>query len=190
MAEDDKPRKRSFVLPTIAGLGAIGVGGVIAFNLSDMSDRVERPGTDDGIETPTAKPVRTTDPEGGRTTRPSNPDGDLGQGTTKPTPGGFELGELPARPFDETIVKFAGKPVPDGRADDIRPRRDWHITVVQDAGHEEASRALVDLDRDGKIDERWSFKNNGTVITRSVSPNDDENYVHDFNWTGTGWLRR
>jgi hypothetical protein len=50
------------------------------------------------------------------------------------------------------------------------------------------NRAKIDLDRDDKWDEKWTF--DGTNISRKVSPNDDEDYSQEYDWNGSEWVAR
>ena len=50
----------------------------------------------------------------------------------------------------------------------------------------QASRAQVDIDRDDKWDEKWTFPDDG--VTRQVAPKDDEDYTESWTWTGREWL--
>ena len=59
------------------------------------------------------------------------------------------------------------------------------MNLYQDDGHSSVNRAKVDLDRDDKWDEKWTFK--GDTIQRKVAPKDDEQYTRTLHWTGSGW---
>jgi hypothetical protein len=68
---------------------------------------------------------------------------------------------------------------------DIASGKPYKVNLYQDDGHQTVNRAKVDLDRDNKWDEKWTFSGDG--ITRQVSPNDNEQYSQEYQWTGSGW---
>jgi|GEM_PF-4367584 len=59
------------------------------------------------------------------------------------------------------------------------------VNLYQDDGHSTINRAKVDLDRDDKWDEKWTFEDGR--ISKKVAPEDDEQYTQvlvliDNNW--------
>lgn len=83
----------------------------------------------------------------------------------------LELRELPV----QTKIKDASK------------GRSFKINLYSDDG-QRFNRAKVDLDRDDKWDEQWTFKPDGAV-EREVAPDDDENYAQRFVLeAGLRWL--
>ena len=95
-----------------------------------------------------------------------------------PTPGMREL--------DRTLLAWADKDLGSAKKKDVTKGRAYKINLYQDAGKSSVSRAKVDLDRDEKWDEKWTF--DGTNISRKVAPADDENYNQSFVWNGTEWV--
>jgi hypothetical protein len=65
----------------------------------------------------------------------------------------------------------------------------FKVNLYQDEDKVSMNRAKVDLDRDDKWDEKWTFKPG--EITRKVAPTDDENYTDNYLWKGKdGWQKR
>jgi len=61
---------------------------------------------------------------------------------------------------------------------DASEGRPFKINIYSDGGSR-LERAKVDLDRDDRWDEKWSFGADGSVL-RQVAPADDENYSEIF----------
>ncbi len=51
------------------------------------------------------------------------------------------------------------------------------------------NRIKVDLDKDKKYDEKWTFRNNGEVI-KEISSSDDENYDYEYQMKDKKWELR
>lgn len=64
----------------------------------------------------------------------------------------------------------------------------FKVNLYQDSGAATVTRAKVDLDRDDKWDEKWTFATDG--ISRKVAPGDDEVYSESYAWDGSGWVRQ
>jgi hypothetical protein len=99
-----------------------------------------------------------------------------------------EVAAVPAvsRDFEKAVLDYAGKPIGGEKLQDIVPGP-VKVNVYQDAGESGANRAKIDLDRDEKWDEKWTFKSG--EITREVAPNDDESYSASYSWNGSGWTQ-
>lgn len=69
---------------------------------------------------------------------------------------------------------------------DITKGRPYKINLYQDAGKNSVNRAKVDLDRDDKWDEKWTF--DGSNISRKVAPAADESYSESYVWNGAEWV--
>lgn len=92
------------------------------------------------------------------------------------------------RPADEMMFSYRGKALGDGKRKDASPGKPFKINLYQDAGHSQINRAKLDLDRDEKWDEKWTF--DGDRVSRKVAPNDDENYTESYVWDGTAsWVK-
>lgn len=88
--------------------------------------------------------------------------------------------------FDQDVLAWAGRTVPDGKGKDVTSGRPHKVNVYQDEGHPTVNRAKVDLDRDEKWDEKWTFAPDG--ITREIAPADDEVYTRTLRWSGQEWI--
>lgn len=94
--------------------------------------------------------------------------------------------DLPAHQAD--VLTWQGKDLGSDKRKDTTKGRAWKVNVYQDAGQATANRAKVDLDRDDKWDEKWTFEADGRV-SRQVAPADDEQYTETWIWNGQDWQR-
>lgn len=86
-------------------------------------------------------------------------------------------GAIALRPMDlEILAAVAGFSGDKGK-DAVRGRS-WKVNLYRDDGHAAVNRLRIDLDRDEKWDEKWSFLPEG--LKRQVAPNDDEVYTEEF----------
>ncbi|MFT4978029.1 MAG: hypothetical protein ACI8S6_003937 [Myxococcota bacterium] len=83
------------------------------------------------------------------------------------------------------VLSWQGRALGSEKRKDIESGKPFKINLYQDSGHTTVNRAKVDLDRDDRWDEKWTF--DGTTITRQVSPSDDENYSEELTWSGSAW---
>ena len=91
-----------------------------------------------------------------------------------------------ARDIDVVVFSYVGKDLGTDKLKDVSRNKRFKVNVYQDAGEPTANRAKVDLDRDDKWDEKFTFAD-GT-ITRQVAPNDDEVYTERTRWDGKDWI--
>jgi hypothetical protein len=91
-----------------------------------------------------------------------------------------------AREVDKVVLSYVGKPIGADKLKDVTKGKPFKVNVYQDGGSPTANRAKVDLDRDDKWDEKFTFED-GT-ITRDVAPADDESYTEHLRWDGHGWV--
>lgn len=94
------------------------------------------------------------------------------------------------RPVDEALMRFIGeRPVTGEKFKDAIPGP-IKVNVYSDDG-KTWNRAKMDLDRDDKWDESWSFKfgpsGNLLSVERKVSTHDDETYDQHLVATEAGW---
>jgi hypothetical protein len=89
--------------------------------------------------------------------------------------------------WQRTLLGYAGRDLGSKKKKDAVPGS-VKVNIYQDDGEPTANRAKVDLDRDGKWDEKWTFK--GTDISKKVSPGDDEDYSEAWDWDGSAWQQR
>ncbi len=65
------------------------------------------------------------------------------------------------------------------------------VNLYQDAGFQQVNRLKVDLDRDDRWDEKWTFDRASGEVKRQIAPADDEQYtVELFLQPGGGWAAR
>ncbi|MDP2308544.1 MAG: hypothetical protein Q8P18_21165 [Pseudomonadota bacterium] len=91
-----------------------------------------------------------------------------------------------AREIDRMVIGYVGRDIGTDKLKDVSQGKPWKVNVYQDKGSATANRAKVDLDRDDKWDEKFTFK--GGAITRDVAPADDEAYTLSYRWDGKDWV--
>lgn len=84
------------------------------------------------------------------------------------------------------VLTWVGKDLGADKKKDTTKGRAWKVNVYQDAGQATANRAKVDVDRDDKWDEKWTFEADGRV-SRQIAPADDEQYSQTWVWNGQDW---
>lgn len=92
------------------------------------------------------------------------------------------------RPVDLAVISYLERPMPAPLIEDVSRGKPFRIDLVSESGR--VYRALVDLDRDGKFDERWRLfdpEAKQFIVEREVSPDDDERYSEAFRWDGRRW---
>jgi hypothetical protein len=103
-------------------------------------------------------------------------------GNTQNTP--QPLAAADANGVDGAMEQALRQSVRDKIKDAIKGRA-FKINLYSDDGAR-WNRAKVDLDRDDKWDEKWTFKPDGSV-EKQVAPQDDENYTETFVRTDGQW---
>jgi len=98
-------------------------------------------------------------------------------------------GATPLREVDTALLAAAARPIGTDKIKDAIAGHAWKVNLYQDAGSPITNRAKIDLDRDDKWDEKWTFKSDGS-IEREVAPADDENYTQRFLKQGNGWVAK
>jgi len=83
--------------------------------------------------------------------------------------------------YQTVVASYAQKTITEKKKKDVRPDSSYKINIYQDDGHTTVNRAKVDIDRDDKWDEKWTFKDDGS-ITRDISSKDDEQYDVTSSW--------
>ena len=91
------------------------------------------------------------------------------------------------RSVDREVLKWKHLPIPVPKKKDVSKGRAYKINVYQDDPGTGVGRAKVDLDRDDRWDEKFTFEPDGGV-TRKVAPLDDENYTKTLRLTDAGWV--
>ena len=96
------------------------------------------------------------------------------------------------RPMDREILARVAQGISGGKGKDAIKGRAWKVNLYQDEGHSRVNRLKIDLDRDEKWDEKWTFSTEAGVekVKRQVAPNDDEAYTEEYRLDGERWSRR
>lgn len=86
---------------------------------------------------------------------------------------------FPMRPFDEEIIKLFEQTPSGDKIKDATPNRPYKVNLYAEGG--KYVRAKVDLNRNNKWDEKWSFDDKGgeRIYKRQVSPSDDDTSYPD-----------
>ena len=92
------------------------------------------------------------------------------------------------RPVDKDVMQWAGKSLGSDKLKDVTKGRPYKVNLYQDSGKSTMNRAKLDLNRNDKWDEKWTF--DGPNITRQVAPADDENYTETYIWNGSAWAKQ
>jgi len=90
------------------------------------------------------------------------------------------------RDVDQAALQWQGKTLPGKKLKDTTKGRPFKINVYQDDGESSVNRLKIDLDRDDKWDEKWTF--DGPNVSRKVAPDDDEDYTQSHVWSGEAWV--
>lgn len=105
-----------------------------------------------------------------------------------PDPAHATAGGPSERPVDVAVMGWRGKDLGSDKKKDVTKGKPFKVNVYQDAGKSTMNRAKLDLDRDDKFDEKWTF--DGDDISRQVAPADDENYTESYVWDGEAWAKQ
>jgi hypothetical protein len=156
----------------VAGIGAL----VYACGKSD-----DKPKTDD------KKPVASGDsdkmPAPTPTEKPPEP-----PPTSKPPTGNAEShDDLGPREHDAETIAWKDKSISSDKEKDVSKGKPYKISVYKDKGKDKVNRAKVDVNRNDKWDEKYSF--DGEKVTLQRAPADDEKYTETYHWSGTGWIK-
>jgi hypothetical protein len=157
----------------IAGaLGALGLGAIV-FTCATREPAPE--------PEPVARPAPRPPPAAAQRPAPGRPS------PAQPEPASAKPSGPSERAVDRVIMQYAGKSLGSDKLKDVSKGQPFKVNLYQDAGKATMNRAKIDLDRDDKDDEKWTF--DGTKITRQVAPKDDENYSEKYVWNGEGWTK-
>lgn len=88
--------------------------------------------------------------------------------------------------YQAEAMSWAGQDLGTDKRKDVSPGKAYKLNVYQDPGNDTVNRLKIDLDRDGKWDEKWTFEGRGG-ISRKVAPRDDEAYTVEQTWDGSAW---
>lgn len=90
------------------------------------------------------------------------------------------------RPVDDAVTAYLGQPLGSDKKKDTTSGQPYKVNVYQDAGKPVANRAKVDLDRDDRWDEKWTW--DAGRYTRQTAPRDDEQYTVVEVWSQGSWV--
>jgi hypothetical protein len=170
--------KLSSFLVIVAVLIAGGVtGAVLTCKKSGDGDGEVTRATESTTPEPTAVAPRPT---------PLAPDTD--PTPVDPDPTDRAEAASPSREVDTFVLGWKGKDLGASKKKDVTKGRAYKVNLYQDDGKTSVNRAKIDLDRDDKFDEKWTF--DGETVSRKVAPADDENYTEESVWDGSGWVSR
>jgi hypothetical protein len=94
--------------------------------------------------------------------------------------------EMPARAYDAEVIAWSKKSISGDKQKDVSKGKSYKINVYKEPGHATVNRAKVDINRNDKWDEKYTFEE--STITLEVAPADDEQYTKTYHWTGSAWL--
>jgi len=94
------------------------------------------------------------------------------------------------RELDGRILERAARGISGDKVKDVFPGDAVKVSLYRDAGHPAVNRAKLDLDRDDKWDEKWTFDREGgrEEVKRQVAPADDENYTLEYRLRHGRWV--
>jgi hypothetical protein len=168
------------------GVGIFGVGMWLLF----------RPGAmipPDQLPQPPARPVTRFEPPASvEPTRPEPMMPREPEPVPEPTVASAEETDgAPLRAMDTRILERATRPISGDKVKDAFPGESWKVNLYRDVGHAGVNRLKIDLDRDEKWDEKWSFESGDRQeVKRQVAPNDDEGYTLEFRLRNNRWVSK
>jgi hypothetical protein len=90
--------------------------------------------------------------------------------------------------FERQVVERARVALGSDKLKDAFPGAPIKVNLYQDAGQALPNRAKLDLDRDDKWDEKWTFEPGSGAVAREIAPADDENYTVSLTLVGERWV--
>ncbi len=118
----------------------------------------------------------------GKQPKPGAPN-DLPATATAPTH--LPAGDEALRPMDRAIFAWQKSAPEKEKSKDVFNSETYKVDAYHDAGKIGMNRLKVDLDRDGKWDEKWDF--DGAEVKRHVAPADDESYTREYRLAEGAW---
>lgn len=95
---------------------------------------------------------------------------------------------IPVLPMHTRILERARQPISGDKVKDAFNTEAWKVNLYQDAGDTKPNRLKLDLDRDNKWDEKWTFE--GDEVKRQIAPADDEIYTEEWRLRAGAWVRK
>jgi hypothetical protein len=90
---------------------------------------------------------------------------------------------------DRAVLAVAKQNISGDKVKDALPGRAYKVNLYKDAGESKVNRLKVDLDRDDKWDEKWTFEDPDKV-KRQIAPADDDNYTVEYRLEGEYWRKK
>lgn len=96
------------------------------------------------------------------------------------------------RAMDEEILARVAQNIPGDKVKDAFSGKPYKVNLYKDAGQAGVNRLKIDLNRNEKWEEKWSFSTEGgqRVVKRQVAPNDDEKYTEEYRLDGKRWVKK
>lgn len=102
-----------------------------------------------------------------------------------PPPAQSQTGQ---RREDQLILNFlATHTATTDKVKDAFPSESFKVNFYCDDGGAKWTRLKIDLDRDGRDDEKWDLKD-GRPDKRRVATRDDEQYDREYRWRNAQWV--
>ena len=108
---------------------------------------------------------------------------------TAPAPVAVPAAPDGLRPMDQEILALVHAGISGDKVTDAFPKKPYKVNLFRDGGGAGVNRLKIDLDRDGKWDEKWTLGAGGR-IKRQVSPADDESYTESYVLDGSAWKKK
>ena len=96
--------------------------------------------------------------------------------------------DLEARAWDQEVLSWRTRSISSDKQKDVSKGKSYKINVYKDAGSSTVNRAKVDVNRNDKWEEKYTFE--GEKITLQRAPADDEKYTEKYHWNGSGWTKQ
>lgn len=91
---------------------------------------------------------------------------------------------------EQLILNFlASQPAATDKVKDAFPAESFKVNVYRDDNSPNWTRLKIDMDRDGKDDEKWDLKD-GQPAKRRVATRDDEQYDREYRWRNAQWVEK
>jgi hypothetical protein len=94
-----------------------------------------------------------------------------------------------ASDYRAAVLQASERTLSSDRIKDAFRGRSYKVNFYGDPGGGRVKRAKVDLDRDEKWDEKWTFDGEGGV-KREVAPADDEQYTESYRLVAGKWVKK
>jgi hypothetical protein len=126
-------------------------------------------------------------PEGAMPTPASDPG--TAAKPAKPEPPAKDLkADLHARTWDAEVIAWKDKTIAGDKEKDVSKGKAYKINVYKDAGKTNVNRVKVDINRNDKFDDKYTFEPGKITLQRA--PADDEQYTETYHWNGNGWTKQ